>query len=122
MTTREDQAEAIVFDVPSTVSFGYSFGVGGSGWLCPEVKIYIDGNAVEIGKVDEYTSFNAQIKIRDHQGLPGWVDFLGGGGMWLAAGSYSMTASCPGGPSRSAGITVVDIPMAVPSVTANPLR
>jgi len=104
------------FDVPGTVDFGSSFNVGGFGWPCTDVRITIDGNPVEIGKVDEFTSFDVQIQVHDQDGEPGWVDFLSGGGrMHLIPADYTVTASCPGGPSKSEPLTVIGMPMVEPS-------
>jgi hypothetical protein len=109
----------LVFDVPSSVAFGASFGVGGSGWPCSDVTIYIEGIAVAIGKVDEFTSFDVPIDVHDrHGGLPGWVDTLDGGEMQLYPQSWMMSASCIGGPSKSAPLAVVGTPMAEPSGAA----
>lgn len=106
----------VVFDIPGSVDFGSSFGVGGSGWPCSDVTIYIAGNAVATGKVDEFTSFDVQIDVHDrHGGVPGWIDLIGGGEMQLTPGNWSMFASCPSGPSKSAILVVVDAPMAQPS-------
>jgi chitodextrinase len=110
---------AIVFDVPSSVAFGDSFSVGGSGWPCADVRLYIAGNAVEIGKVDEFASFDAQITVHDQDGERGWVDFLSGGGrMQLTPGDWPMMATCPGGPLKSATLSVIDVPMVGPSTAA----
>lgn len=94
------------FDVPSSVAFGSSFNVGGTGWMCPDVHISITGNLIEIGKVDEFDSFDAQIQVHEQYGEPGWVDIIGGGSMHLTEGTWPILASCPQGQSRSATVTV----------------
>lgn len=110
-------APALVFDVPSSVAFGSSFGLGGSGWLCSDVTISIAGEPVEIGKVDEYNSFDAQITVRELYGSPGWVDILNSSqSIHLTPGDWTLTASCPGGQSKFATLTVT----AVPAVTVSP--
>jgi hypothetical protein len=97
------------------VPFGFSFGLGGSGWLCSDVKIYIDGRPIEIGKVDEYHSFNTQITVREQLGSPGWVDTLDGEVIHLIPADWSIMASCPGGPSRSAVFAVTGVAQVEPS-------
>ena len=111
----------LVFDVPTSVPFGSSFGVGGSGWLCTDVTIYIAGEPVEIGKVDEYNSFDAQITVSERYGSPGWVDILNSGeSIHLVPQDWTMTASCPGGQSRFATLTVTAVPMATAAPSEPP--